>query len=205
MATDNTVREAVNDAVERHVTPVAPDNSIHDGHLKEAEGARAALPKRLSRLFDLLEGIATFPDLEQLLLDLPPEGYDRLDRSLDPAFAILNRLRIFRKEHQHDATEVLVQPSAPPRVMQPTKRKTRRKPKAKTRQPAQTAHAATATAQSQPALLLAAIRTAQQPLTIEDLRQISGVDGRRLKYNVGRLVKHGKIQEMPGGTFCGIR
>ena len=91
---------------------------------------------------------------------------------------------------------------------QPTKGKTRRKtkraqthtaPKAKPRQPAQTAQAATATAQSQPDVLLAALRTAQQPLTHEALRQMPGVDGRRLRRNVSRLMAQGKIQETPAG------
>jgi hypothetical protein len=110
-------------------------------------------------------------------------------------------LRTFRKEHQHEATAVRVQPRAPQRVRQPTTRKTRRKTKAQTRQPAQTAQATTATAPSQPDLLLAAIRTAPQPLTIEALRQMPGVDGRRLKRNVGQLLAQGKIQEMPDGTL----
>ena len=60
-------------------------------------------------------------------------------------------------------------------------------------------HAATATAQSQPDLLLVALRTVQQPLMIEDLRQLPGVDGSRVKRNVNRLVAQGKIQETPAG------
>jgi hypothetical protein len=98
-----------------------------------------------------------------------------------------------------------VQPRAPQRVRQPTKRKTRRKTKAKTRQPTQTAHATTKTVLSQPALLLAAIHTAPQALTIEDLRQLPGVDGSRVKRNVNRLVARGKIQEMTRGAFCSSR
>jgi hypothetical protein len=189
--------EVIDEAAGHHVTPVAPDDSLHNDHMKAAEVARAASPTRISRLFDLLEGLATFPDLEHLILDIPPDCYDRIDQYLDTAFAILNRLRTFRKEHRHDATEVLVQPRAPQRVRQPTQTK------AKTRQPAQTAHAATATAQSQPDLLLAALRTAQQPLTIEDLRQLPGVDGSRLKRNVSRLLTQGKMQETPAG-YVGV-
>src|SRR5262249_544351 len=56
----------------QEATTVTPER---DGHLKEAEVARAALPTRLSRLFALLEGLATFPDIEQLLLDIPPDCY----------------------------------------------------------------------------------------------------------------------------------
>jgi hypothetical protein len=177
-------------------TTVTPE---WDGHLKEAEVARVALPKRLSQLFALLEGIATFPDLEQLLPDIPPACYGHIDQYLDTAFATLNRLRTFRKGHQHDTTEGLGQPRAPQRIRQPTKRKTQRQTKAETRRPAQTAHAATATAQSQPDVLLTALRTAPQPLMIEDLRQISGVDGGRVKRNVSRLMVQGKIQETPAG------
>src|SRR5262249_1292751 len=140
-----------------------------------------------------------FSEFEQLLLDLPPDGYGRIDQSLDTAFATLNRLRTFWKEHRHDATAGRVQPRAPQRVRQSTKKKTRRKTKAKTRQPAQTAHATTQTVLSQPDLLLAAIRTAHQPLMIEDLRQISGLDGSRLKRNVSRLVVQGTMQETPAG------
>jgi hypothetical protein len=44
-----------------------------DGHPKAAEATRAALPKRLAQLFDPLEALATVPDLEQLLLDMPPD------------------------------------------------------------------------------------------------------------------------------------
>ena len=87
-----------------------------------------------------------------------------------------------------------MQPRAPQRVRQPTKGKTRHKTKR-----AQTAQAATATAQSQPDLLLAAIRTAEQPLTHEALRQMPGVDGSRLKRNVSRLLAQGKMQETPAG------
>src|SRR5262245_41459591 len=119
----------------QEATTLTPER---DGPPKAAEAARVALSKRLSQLCDLLAGLATFPDLEQLLLDMPPDCYDRVDQYLDPAFATLNRLRTFRKEHRHDATEVLVQPRASQRVRQPTRGKTRRKTKAKTRQPAQT-------------------------------------------------------------------
>jgi hypothetical protein len=184
----------------QEATTLTPEQ---DGPLQAAEATRAALPHRLAQLFDLLEGIATFPDLEQLLLDMPPDCYDRVDQYLAPAFATLHRLGTFRKEHQHEATAVRVQPRAPQRVRQPTTRKTRRKTKAQTRQPAQTAQATTATAPSQPDLLLAAIRTAPQPLTIEDLRQLPGVDGSRAKRNVTRLVEQRKIQETPVG-YVGV-
>src|SRR5262249_49126495 len=118
---------------------------------------------------------------------------------LDPAFDTLSRLKTLWKKHRHEVLAVPVQPREPRRVRQPTQTK------AKTRQPAQTAPATTQPVLSQPHLLLAALRTAQQPLMIEDLRQISGVDDRRLKRNIARLVAQGKIQEMPGGTFCSIR
>ena len=195
--------DAVGDVAERHVMPVAPDNSIHDDHRKAAEVARAALPTRLSQLCDLVEALATFPDLEPLLLDISPDCYNRVDPYLDTAFETLSRLRTLWKKHRHDATAVRVQPRAPQRVRQPTKRKTRRKTKAQTRQPAQTAHATTETAPSQPDLLLAAIRTAPQPLTIEDLRQLPGVDGSRAKRNVTRLVEQRKMQETPAG-YVGV-
>jgi hypothetical protein len=200
--------DAVSDAAERHVTPVVPDDSIPDGHTKETETVHVAFPKRLSRLCDLLEGLATFPNLEQLLLDIPSDCYDRVDQYLEPAFATLNQLKTLWKKHGHEVPEVLVQPSAPQRVRQSTEGKTRRKtkrarthtaPQAKPRQSAQTAQAATETILSQPALLLAAIRTAPQPLTIEDLRQRPGVDGSRLKRNVERLVEQKKIRETLSG------
>jgi len=180
----------------QEATTVTPER---DGHPKAAEATRAVLPKRLAQLFDPLEALATVPDLEQLLLDISPDWYDRIDQYLAPAFATLHRLRTFRKEHQHEATAVRVQPRAPQRVRQPTKRETRRKTTAKTRQPAQPTPATTQTVRSQPTLLLAVLRTAHQPLTIKDLRQISGVDGRRLKRNVARLVAQGKMQETSAG------
>jgi hypothetical protein len=132
----------------------------------------------------------------------------RVGRGLKTAFATLNRLRTFRKEHRHDAPVGLGQPRAPQRIRQPTEGKTRRKtkrarthaaPKVKTRQSAQTVHATKQTTLSQPDILLTAIRTAPQPLMIEDLRQISGVDGRRVKRNVSRLLAQGKIQETSAG------
>jgi hypothetical protein len=73
-----------------------------DVHLKAAESARAAFPKRLSQLFDLLEGLATFPDLEPLLLDMPPDCYDRVDHDLDTAFETLSLLRTLWKKHRHE-------------------------------------------------------------------------------------------------------
>ena len=102
MAADNTTPEAVNDAAERHATPVAPDDSIHDSHTKDAEVARAALPKRLSQLCDLVEALATFPDLEPLLLDISPDCYNRVDPYLDTAFETLSRLRTLWKKHRHE-------------------------------------------------------------------------------------------------------
>jgi len=92
----------------QEVTTVTPER---DGHQKAVEAARAAFPKRLSRLFDLLEGLAMFPDLEQLLLTIPPACYDRVDQYLDTAFAILNRLKTLWKKHQHEGPEVTVQPA----------------------------------------------------------------------------------------------
>jgi hypothetical protein len=94
--------DAVCDTAERHVTPAAPDNSIHHGHPKAAEAARTALPKRLSELLNLLEALATFPELEQLLLDILPDGYDRVDPYLDTAFETLSRLRTLWKKHRHE-------------------------------------------------------------------------------------------------------
>src|SRR5262249_53331354 len=81
----------------QEATTVTPERV---GHPKAAEATREAIPKRLSQLFDLLEALAAFPDIEQLLLDIPPDCSDRIDQYLDTAFATLNRLRTFRKEHR---------------------------------------------------------------------------------------------------------
>ena len=83
----------------QEATTVTPER---DGHPKAAEVARAALPKRLSQLCDLLEALATFPDLEQLLLDISPDCYDRVDHYLDTAFETLSRLRTLWKKHRHE-------------------------------------------------------------------------------------------------------
>ena len=80
-------------------TTVTPER---DGHPKAAEATRAALPKRLSQLCDLLEALATFPDLEQLLLDISPDCYNRVDPYLDTAFETLSRLRTLWKKHRHE-------------------------------------------------------------------------------------------------------
>ena len=55
------------------------------------------------------------------------------------------------------------------------------------------------TKRGQPDLILEAIRTAPQPLTLEDLRQVPSVDRRRLTYNVSRLEKQHKIEKTPTG------
>jgi hypothetical protein len=80
-------------------TTVTPER---DGHLKAAEVARAALPTRLSQLCDLLAALATFPVLEQLLLDISPDCYDRVDHDLDTAFETLSQLRTLWKTHRHE-------------------------------------------------------------------------------------------------------
>jgi hypothetical protein len=95
--------DAVSDMVERRVTPLASNDSMPDRHTKEAESTHAAIPTRLSQLFDLLAALATFPDLEQLLLDIPPDCYDRVDHDLDTAFDTLSRLRTLWKKHRHEA------------------------------------------------------------------------------------------------------
>jgi ParB-like chromosome segregation protein Spo0J len=159
-----------------------------EGHTKDAKATRAALPKRLSQLFELLEELATISDLEQLLLDIPSDCYDRVDHDLDTAFKTLRRLKTLWQKYRLDAPVGLGQPRTPQRVRQSAKGKTRRKTK-----------------QTQPALILKAIRTALQPLTIKDLRQRPSVNGRRLKHNIARLVAQGKIEERTGGTFCSVR
>jgi hypothetical protein len=83
----------------QEATTVTPER---DGHPKAAEATRAALPKRLSQLFALLEALATFPDLEQLLLDIPPDCYNRVAPYLDTAFETLSRLRTLWKKHRHE-------------------------------------------------------------------------------------------------------
>ena len=83
----------------QEATTVTPER---DGHRKAAEVARAALPKRLSQLCDLVEALATFPDLEPLLLDISPDCYNRVDPYLDTAFETLSRLRTLWKQHRHE-------------------------------------------------------------------------------------------------------
>ena len=203
----STLADALCQATDHQVTFPATDGLVHES-LQEAETARAAFPTRLFQLLEPLQELITIRHLEQLLLDIPPDYAARVDQCLTMAFGVLNELRSLWKKHRHEAPGVLVQPRAPQRVRQPIKGKTRRRtkraqkhaaPKAKTRQPVQTTHAATATAQSQPDLLLVALRTVQQPLMIEDLRQLPGVAGSRVKRNVNRLVAQGKIQETPAG------
>jgi hypothetical protein len=160
--------------------------------------------------------------LEELVAAIPDYAAYRVDQYLDQACTTLVRFATLWTAQRHEAAyperdthgqNVLV-PDAPAPVQepqlsnQPNKGRARRKRKqaqthaalkAKTRPPVQTAHAATETALSQPDLLLAAIRTAQQPLTIEALRQMPGVESGRIKRNMAWLVAQGKIQEMPGG------
>jgi hypothetical protein len=65
-------------AVVRQRQEAMTDTPEQGGHLKAAEVARAALPKRLSQLCDLLEALVTVSDLEHLILDIPPDCYDRV-------------------------------------------------------------------------------------------------------------------------------
>src|SRR4029453_13721329 len=93
--------------------------SGQDAHPKAAGAARAAFSKRLSRLFDLLKGIVTFPALEQLLLNVPRDYYGRGHHHLDTGYDTLSQLRTLWKKHRHEVPEVPVQPRAPQRVRQP--------------------------------------------------------------------------------------
>jgi hypothetical protein len=179
--------DALCQVIESPETCPVPDSLIQAG-LQEAEAVRAAFPTRLCQLLEPLQELTTIRDLTQRLLDIPPDWYARVDQCLALAFGALNELRALWQKHRHDAPEGLVQPRAPQRVRQPTKGQTRRKTK-----------------RTQTALILAAIHTAPQPLTYKDLRQSPGIDGSRLKRNMARLVAQGKIQEMPEGTFCGVR
>jgi ParB-like chromosome segregation protein Spo0J len=101
----------------QEATTVTPER---DGHRKAAEVARAALPTRLSQLCDLVEALATFPDLEPLLLDISPDWYNRVAPSLDTAFETLSRLRTLWKQHRHEDVchlqDTHTQPSLVPAV-----------------------------------------------------------------------------------------
>jgi ParB-like chromosome segregation protein Spo0J len=169
-------------AVVRQQQGTTTEPAEGSGHLQAAEAARAGLPKRLSRLVTLLEALENLPDIDQVFLGIPSDCYDRVDHSLDTASETLRRLKTLWKKHRRDATEVPVRPKKSQRSQQPEKGQTQGKTK-----PLQTA------------VILKAIRKAQQPLTSEDLRQRPDVDGSRLKRNVSRLVAQGKIQEKPEG------
>jgi hypothetical protein len=119
---------------------------------------------------------------EQLVLDVPPDCYDRVGQCLDLGFAALNELRSLWQKHRHDASVGLRQPRASQRVRQSTKEKTRRKTK-----------------RSQTVLILTALRTAEQPLTHEHLQQVPGVDGGMLPRYLRLLVEQRKILETPTG------
>jgi hypothetical protein len=164
---------------------------------QDAEAVRAAFPVHLFQLLESLQELSTRGDLAQCLRDIPPECYDRVDQCLAMAFDALTELRSLWQKHRREAPVGLGQLRAPQR--QTKRARTPTTPKAKSRQSMQTAQAVAETALSQPDLLLRAIRTAPQPLTIQDVRQLPGVDGRRVKRNVARLVAQGKIQETPAG------
>jgi hypothetical protein len=197
--------DALSQVTDRQDPLAATEGLRHDGSAKAAEEVHTAYMPRHVPLCDALEGLATLPALDLLIIEMPASATSRIDRYLDEALSTLRRFASLWKKHRHEVPEVPGQPKAPKRGKQLAQGKTRRKPKAKTRQPAQTAYSTTETAPSQPDILLAAIHKAPQPLTRKDLRQTLGVDGSRLKRNLARLVAQGKIQEMPGGTFCSGR
>jgi hypothetical protein len=121
-------------------------------------------------------------DLTQRLLDIPPDCHDRVDQCLTRAWGALNELRSLWQQHRHDATEVPVQPKQLQSGQEPKQEKTQRKTK-----------------RSQTVLILEALRTAEQPLTHEHLRQVPGVDGGMLPRYLRLLMEQGRIQETPTG------
>jgi hypothetical protein len=169
-------------AVVRQRQGVPTNTAEGDSQTKEAEAGHVAIPKRMSPLFASLEALVNLQDLEQLLREIPEEWYDRVDQYLDTAFETLRRLRTVWKKRRHDEAEVPVQPKKSQRSQEPKKGKRWRNMK-----------------RSQAALILKAIRTAEQPLMIEALRQMPGVESGRLKRNVSRLVAQKKVQETPAG------
>jgi hypothetical protein len=212
----------VSQGTARQDSLTATEGRRHDGSPTAAEAVPTAHMPRHVPLCEALEALTTLPALDILIREMPESATSRIDRYLDEALRTLRRFADLWEAHRHGGAghlhgtneRTVMVPDAAVRVQElqqstkPTQGRTRRKrqqalthaaPQAKTHQPAQTAQATTETGLSQPDLLLAAIRTAPQPLTIEALRQMPGVDGSRLKRTVSRLVAQGKIQETPAG------
>jgi hypothetical protein len=97
--------DAVAQATDRQVMIPATDGFYHDGRTKDEEAAAMAQTKRLFQLFHALEALATLPDLEQLLEEIPDYCVHRIDDHLDKAVATLAEwTRLWKGRHQQPQT-----------------------------------------------------------------------------------------------------
>src|SRR5262249_25652409 len=92
--------DAIYQATDRQVILPATDGLLHDGRSKQEETLRAAHTKRLFQLCDALEALATLPDLETLLADIPDDAVYRVEQYLDMALTTLTRFATLWKAHR---------------------------------------------------------------------------------------------------------
>lgn len=94
--------DAIAAATDRQVTLPATDGLLHDGRTKEEEARRAAQTKRLFQLFNALEALATLPDIEALIEEIPDYSTHRVDQHLEAALAALTHFATLWKERAYD-------------------------------------------------------------------------------------------------------
>jgi hypothetical protein len=90
--------DAIAQATDRQVTLAATDGFLHDGRTKAEMAAAAAQTKRIFQLFNALEALATLPDLEALIAEIPDYSAYRVDQYLDQAYDTLTTFRTLWKE-----------------------------------------------------------------------------------------------------------
>src|SRR5262245_54550106 len=92
--------DAICQATDRQVTLAATNGLLYDGRTQEEEAIIMAQTKRLFQLFNALEALATLPDLEALVAEIPDYAAYRVDKYLDQARTMLVRFATLWKAHR---------------------------------------------------------------------------------------------------------
>jgi hypothetical protein len=86
--------DAIAQATDRQITLAATDGFLHSGKTNAEIAADVARTKRIFQLFNALEALATLPDLDALLAEIPDYCAYRVDDYLEQASDILAAFRM---------------------------------------------------------------------------------------------------------------
>jgi hypothetical protein len=92
--------DAIGAATDRQVTLPATDGLLPESCPKADEATAMAQTTRLFQLFNALEALATLPDLETLLAEIPDSSASRVAQYLDAALSTLTRFATLWKAHR---------------------------------------------------------------------------------------------------------